>query len=166
MKNINISISEIEFNKFRLKSTPLSFSELLDLVSRELTRQKLSESLRLSEESGLSSMTASDSRIRVSHAVYQEYSSVLQRPKFARFPDFFSNAQLILSELERIAIFYNPRARVDLLKDLDDNRFLELAKSSKAHFLITGNHRDFDITEFHGTQIVNMRDYFQNHMLR
>jgi putative PIN family toxin of toxin-antitoxin system len=108
----------------------------------------------------------SDIRICVSHAVYQEYSSVLQRPKFARFPDFFSNAQLILSELERIAIFYNPRARVDLLKDLDDNRFLELAKSSKAHFLITGNHRDFDITEFQGTQIVNPRDYFQNHMLR
>jgi hypothetical protein len=35
---------------------------LLDLVSRELTRQKLSESLRLSEESGLSSMTTSDIR--------------------------------------------------------------------------------------------------------
>ena len=31
-----------------------------------------------------------DIRICVSHAVYQEYSSVLQRPKFARFPDFFS----------------------------------------------------------------------------
>lgn len=62
MKNINISISEIEFNKFRLKSTQLSFSELLDLVSRELTRQKLSESLSISEESGLSSMSASDIR--------------------------------------------------------------------------------------------------------
>ena len=57
MKTINVSISELEFNKFGLKSTNLAFSELVDVISRELTKQKLDESIKLAEKHGLSSMT-------------------------------------------------------------------------------------------------------------
>jgi hypothetical protein len=56
MKTINISISDLEFNKFGLRSN-LSFSDLLDIVSRELSKQRLLESLKLAEKFGLSEMT-------------------------------------------------------------------------------------------------------------
>jgi hypothetical protein len=60
VKSLNISISDIEFNKFGLKKDNLSFSELVDIINRELIRQNLDKCLELSEKFGLSSMTMGD----------------------------------------------------------------------------------------------------------
>ncbi|MDP1621145.1 MAG: hypothetical protein Q8M08_02280 [Bacteroidales bacterium] len=57
MKTLNIAISDLEFNKFGLRSNNLSFSDFIDLVSRELSKQRLRESLKLAEKFGLSEMT-------------------------------------------------------------------------------------------------------------
>ena len=57
VKSLNISISDIEFNKFGLKKDNLSYSELVDIINRELIRQNLDKCLELSEKFGLSSMT-------------------------------------------------------------------------------------------------------------
>jgi hypothetical protein len=56
MKTINISISDSEFNKFGLTSSTYAFSDLVDRISRELIRQKLSETTRLADKYGLSAM--------------------------------------------------------------------------------------------------------------
>lgn len=60
MKTLNISISELEFDKFGLKKDKLSFSEFLDLVSRELMRQNLNKTIELAEKYGLSKMTMAE----------------------------------------------------------------------------------------------------------
>jgi predicted CopG family antitoxin len=60
MKTINVAISDIEYNKFGLKSTNFSFSELIDIVSREIVRQKMNDSVELAEKLGLSTMTMSE----------------------------------------------------------------------------------------------------------
>ena len=60
MKTINVAISDVEYNKFGLKSTNISFSELIDIISREIVRQKINDSVDLAEKFGLSSMTMSD----------------------------------------------------------------------------------------------------------
>lgn len=39
----------------------------------------------------------------ISEALFQEYGEVLNRKKFARFPDFVVNAQYILNEIERVS---------------------------------------------------------------
>jgi len=57
VKSLNISISDIEFNKFGIKKESLSFSELVEIINRELIRQNLDKCLELSEKFGLSSMT-------------------------------------------------------------------------------------------------------------
>lgn len=57
MKTLNISISDLEFNKFGLKEENLSFSEFIDIVSNELSRQTLNECVELAEKYGLSKMT-------------------------------------------------------------------------------------------------------------
>ena len=41
MRTLNISISELEYNKFGLRSDRLTFSEFLDLVSKELALQTM-----------------------------------------------------------------------------------------------------------------------------
>ncbi len=57
MKTINISISEKDYNQFGIKNDNLNFSDFLDLVSKELTRQNLNKCLVLAEKYGISNMT-------------------------------------------------------------------------------------------------------------
>lgn len=60
MRTINISISDIEFSKFGIKSENLNFTELIELVTKELTRQNLNKSLELAEKYGISKMKMED----------------------------------------------------------------------------------------------------------
>lgn len=57
MRTLNIDISDLEYQKFGLKSDRFSFSEFVDMVSRELSRQNLEKTVELAERYGLSSMT-------------------------------------------------------------------------------------------------------------
>jgi hypothetical protein len=60
MRTLNISISDIEFSKFGIKSENLNFTEFIELVTKELTRQNLNKSLELAEKYGISKMTMED----------------------------------------------------------------------------------------------------------
>ena len=60
MRTLNVSISEIEYNKFGLKNDKLTFTEFIDLVSKELTRQNLNKCIVLAEKYGISKMTMYD----------------------------------------------------------------------------------------------------------
>jgi hypothetical protein len=57
MKTLNISISEVEFSKFGLKKDQFAFSDFIEIVSKELSRQTLDKCIELSEKYGLSKMT-------------------------------------------------------------------------------------------------------------
>ncbi len=57
MRTLNISISDIEYNKFGLKQDKLTFSDFIDLVGKELTRQNLNKCLELADKYGFSKMT-------------------------------------------------------------------------------------------------------------
>ncbi len=57
MRTISINISDLEAQKFGVKADKLSFSDLINIVSRELTRQNLARTVELAERYGLSNMT-------------------------------------------------------------------------------------------------------------
>ena len=57
MRTLNVSISDIEFNKFGIKNDILNFTDFVDIVSKELTRQNLNMCIDLAERYGLSKMT-------------------------------------------------------------------------------------------------------------
>lgn len=57
MRTLSISISELEFNKFGIKESQLNFTDFVDIVSKELTRQNLNRCLELAEKHGLSEMS-------------------------------------------------------------------------------------------------------------
>ncbi len=57
MRTLNVTISEIEYNKLGLKQDKLTFTDLVDIVSKELTRQNLTKCLELADKYGLSKMT-------------------------------------------------------------------------------------------------------------
>ena len=60
MKTLNISISDIEYNKFGLENDKLTFSHLVDLISNELSKQNLNKCIELAEKYGLSKLTMDD----------------------------------------------------------------------------------------------------------
>ena len=96
----------------------------------------------------------------LSDVILEEYVEVLARGKFGKIQGFRHNADIVLSRIRDEARFYEPRIAVELLRDADDNKFLELALASSADFLITGNTQDFTITEFEYTRIVTPREYW------
>lgn len=96
----------------------------------------------------------------LSEEVFAEYVAVLARDKFKKFPAFNTKADVVLNKLREIAIFHRPTRRVELLKDLSDNKFLELAAISAADYLLTGNTLDFTISEFEYTRILTPRAYW------
>jgi putative PIN family toxin of toxin-antitoxin system len=89
-----------------------------------------------------------------------EYFEVLQRPKFAKYQDFAIRAEILLADIETNATMYEPRIRLDLLSDKDDNMILELADECKADYIVTGNTNDFTLASYKDTQIVTPREYW------
>lgn len=57
MKTLNITISDLEYNQFGIKKDKLSFSEFVDIVNKEVTKQALHKSVQLAEKYKLSKMT-------------------------------------------------------------------------------------------------------------
>ena len=50
MKTLNVSISDIEFNKFGLKQERLTFTDFIELASKELMRQNLNKCIELANK--------------------------------------------------------------------------------------------------------------------
>ena len=100
-------------------------------------------------------------KLCLSNALVDEYYEVLTRPKFAKILDFTSNANIVLNRFMEIAVFYEPKIRLNIIKDSDDNKLLELADESNADFLITGNNVDFVTTHYKNTRIVSPRVFWE-----
>jgi putative PIN family toxin of toxin-antitoxin system len=98
--------------------------------------------------------------IFISSDLFEEYLEVLNRPKFRKYPEFISKAELIIAQIETKASKFQPIQRLDIIKDDADNRLLELAVASQADFIITGNTNDFTMSHFQGTKIVSPREYW------
>jgi putative PIN family toxin of toxin-antitoxin system len=107
--------------------------------------------------------TSNEVQICLSDELLKEYFHVLKRQKFQSFPDFVINAQLLLVDIEQIAVQYNPTTKLHILPDSSDNKLLELAETAKADFLITGNTNDFQIAEYKGTNIVTPKTFWKGH---
>ncbi len=60
MRTLNISISDLEYNKFGIKKEKLSFSDFVDLISKELSKQNLNRSLEMAEKYGLNKLSMAD----------------------------------------------------------------------------------------------------------
>ena len=97
----------------------------------------------------------------LTNAIWLEYTDVLHRDKFARFANFRRNADLLLLRLDELAICVLPTQSLTLLRDADDDKFLEAAVAGQADYLITGNTNDFTLTMIESTRIVTPADYWE-----
>ena len=92
----------------------------------------------------------------MSRAILEEYSEVLNRPKFELVE---SSVAQFLRDLMNAAVMVSPTRQITAAPDEDDNRFLEGAREANAEYLVTGNKRHFPFPEFEGTQIVSPAEF-------
>lgn len=85
---------------------------------------------------------------------------MLYRPKFSKYLDFISKAEIILAQIEAKSSKFQPTLQLDIIQDDADNWLLELALASKADYIITGNTNDFTMSYFQGTKIVSPKEYW------
>jgi predicted CopG family antitoxin len=57
MKTISISISDLEYQQFGIKNDQFSFSEFVDIINKEITKQTLNRSILLAEKYKISRMS-------------------------------------------------------------------------------------------------------------
>jgi hypothetical protein len=57
MRTLNIAISDVEYGRFGIPSERLNFTDFIDIISKELTRQNFNRCVELAEKYGLSTMT-------------------------------------------------------------------------------------------------------------
>lgn len=100
----------------------------------------------------------------ISEELFAEYFNVLNRKKFSKYPDFITNAQAILVDIEKMAVKFYPTVRLEIIHDADDNKLLELLETCNADFLITGNTNDFTMQEYKGTKIITPKEYWNEFM--
>lgn len=100
----------------------------------------------------------------ISDELLSEYYEVLNRKKFAKYPDFVKTAETLLATMEAKALKFYPKTKVSLLSDLDDNKLLELVEESKANYLITGNTNDFTMAKYKKTKIVIPKEYWEKYL--
>ncbi|MBK7871414.1 MAG: putative toxin-antitoxin system toxin component, PIN family [Saprospiraceae bacterium] len=100
-------------------------------------------------------------KICLSQAVLEEYEEVTEREKFKKYPNFVAKAQELIAALRKIAVFVEPTETIQVLPDEDDDKFLELAVAADASFVVTGNTKDFLISEFRGINICTPKEFYE-----
>ena len=60
MKTLQVSISDLEYNQFGINNDKLSFSEFVDIINKEITKQSLNRCIQLAEKYKFSTMSMED----------------------------------------------------------------------------------------------------------
>jgi len=60
MKTLNVAISDVEYTKFGITNNVLSFSDFVDIVSKELMRENMEAAITQADICGISSMSMED----------------------------------------------------------------------------------------------------------
>jgi len=95
-----------------------------------------------------------------SNEILAEYYEVLSRKKFSKYSEFKFRAETLLADIEAKALNITTNITIKLIKDVDDNKFLELAETCNADFIITGNTNDFTFAFYKQTQIVTPKQFW------
>ncbi|MDZ8077676.1 MAG: putative toxin-antitoxin system toxin component, PIN family [Nostoc sp. SerVER01] len=101
-----------------------------------------------------------DFKIAQSEQTYQELNIRIYKRKFDKYISD-EDRQYLLDIVKKYSQFIDIKSQINICRDPDDNKFLELAKDSNAEFLITG---DLDLLSLktlpeYQNQIITPRDF-------
>lgn len=99
-----------------------------------------------------------DLRLLISPPIWNEYRTVAEW----LIPESKKQEQeRILGVLSFQAEWITPAIRLNVCRDVSDNRFLECAVAASAHYLVTKNIHHFPPKEHEGVKIVRVRKFLE-----
>jgi putative PIN family toxin of toxin-antitoxin system len=108
--------------------------------------------------SSVVAQTISITQYAMSDETFSELVEVLLRPKFDRFVSLKSR-QATLGAIAYAANWFTPDAPVEVCRDPSDNKFLALAMTCRADYLITGDEDLLILDPFYKTRILNLSEF-------
>ena len=106
-------------------------------------------------------ITTGKIKICVSVAVFDEYTEVLQRDRFKKYPAFSDASTILLDQIKKNGFWYEPKLTIDVLADKDDNKFSDCAFASNVHYLVT-NDKHFNVLKsisFPSINILSLEEF-------
>ncbi len=103
----------------------------------------------------LITLAGTTAQLCVSGDVYAEYEEAIRRPKLRRSEAVIESA---LRAIRQNGFWVKPSEQVHACSDPDDDIFLECAQAARAHYVVTGNLKDFP-AKWADIQIVSARQF-------
>jgi len=93
----------------------------------------------------------------ISGDVYAEYEEILRRPRLRRDENVIAAT---LHSIRESGLWVRPMQVVRACVDPDDDMFVECAQAASAHYVVTGNIKDFP-DSWHDIRIVTPRRFLE-----
>jgi uncharacterized protein len=97
--------------------------------------------------------------ILMSPEVWTELEEVIARPKFNRYLDLEDRQKFLLDLYDTITPIVEFNERIFDCRDPKDNKYLELAVSGNADYLITGDEDLLVLNPFRNIRIIKVDDF-------
>ena len=111
-------------------------------------------------DTGIRNIEDAGGRLVFSIETFEEFESVLMRPKFDRYV-FSEKRREVLSLFASRGDFVLPDAIFTHCRDIKDNKFLDVAVAGGVDYLITGDKDLLVLKEIEGIPIMRMSDFLQ-----
>ena len=96
--------------------------------------------------------------ILMSKSIFTELENVLNRPKFDRYITK-NEREEFLQEFDKELVFITITETITDCRDPKDNKYLEVAVSGKAQYLITGDQDLLVLNTFRGINIIKPEEF-------
>ena len=99
-------------------------------------------------------------RVLLSSSTLAELAEVLQREKFARYVTAAEREEFLVVFVNRV-LFLEPTEEIRACRDAKDDKFLELAVSGRAAYIISGDDDLLVLHPFHDITIMTAAEFLQ-----
>jgi putative PIN family toxin of toxin-antitoxin system len=99
-------------------------------------------------------------RVLLSSPTLEELAEVLQREKFERYVTAAEREEFLIAFVESV-LFIEPTEELRVCRDAKDDKFLELAVSGRAAYLISGDADLLALHPFRGIAIMTATEFLQ-----
>lgn len=100
----------------------------------------------------------SNVEVLVCEQLLEEFKLTLQKPKLQKYISQ-ERASLAFELIQQTAISINLKSNIRLVRDINDDYLLALAKDGKADFLLTGDNDLLILQQFENTRILTFSGY-------
>ena len=98
--------------------------------------------------------------ILISSATVAELTEVISRRKFDKYLTLEEREEFVASLLARAELI-EVLEELKICRDPQDDKFLNLASTGEANYIVTGDEDLLILQTYHGTRILNARDFLE-----